>query len=776
MALLKKHFPLSTHLLALVLASMVPLFLFAAATANWLVRKERQASEQVLVKATEEIALIFDHEIDATIRSLNTLAAAESLERGALREFHSEVRRFLQVQPSWTTIVVHTSPENLAMSGDREFGAKPTPPIDPESLREIFQSGKPQVGRIVRGSAQSRFKGKYAFAVRVPIISNGKVRYALSALISADVIQSFVTRAPHEPDVWTRTIVDRTHVVAARSRSPEEFVGKSATPSFIRRTSETPQALVRETTLEGKSVYLSFLRAPISNWVISIAVPVETLEAQATKSGIYVVSIGLSLIFFFGGVALLYARRIARDLHAATAGASAVALGQTPQIVPSRVLEVEQLRSTLLEAAELLQSRERERNENLEKAQEARAEAEKASRAKSDFLANISHELRTPLGIVIGSLDLFAREDMSSDERISLLGRMQRNAEYLALLIDQVLDLSKVEAGALQIDHKDFSLAHLMSEIAESLEPSARAKGISLRFEYDGPPPEIVSTDPLRLRQIMVNLVGNAIKFTSHGGVTVMIRSLAPTVEDPDSGVLEFEIRDSGIGMTADQRETLFKPFSQGDTSITRRFGGTGLGLALSKKLARALGGDLELTYAEPEKGSIFTVRLKNHSSLRSVGLPLAAGAPSSGPVDSLASARRAEDAPLKGRKILLVDDSADNRYLIQRYLSSAGAEISEADNGRDGIDMALQNDFDCVLMDIQMPKLDGNQATAELRRLGYKKPIIALTAHAMKSDKEKAMSSGYNDYITKPVNRTLLIRTLAQLTDDSKPSDLSQG
>jgi CheY-like chemotaxis protein len=274
--------------------------------------------------------------------------------------------------------------------------------------------------------------------------------------------------------------------------------------------------------------------------------------------------------------------------------------------------------------------------------------------------------------------------------------------------------------------------------------------------------PSHLTTDPLRLRQVLFNIVGNAIKFTDHGMISVTIRQ---TEGDNGRQRLAFIIRDTGRGVSTTQATRLFEPFAQADSSTTRRFGGTGLGLVLSKKLANSLGGDVELTSSIPGVGSEFTVTIDPGETMRTVA-PMRVGA----------EARPEEvNIALDHLKVLLVEDSQDNQLLVTRMLKMSGVKVETASNGREGVQKALGGAFDCILMDLQMPEMDGYAAAQELRRQGYGKPIVALTAHAMGEERQRCLASGFNSHISKPISRKVLMQTLMQYGNQLRKDKLGQ-
>ena len=377
---------------------------------------------------------------------------------------------------------------------------------------------------------------------------------------------------------------------------------------------------------------------------------------------------------------------------------------------------------------------------------QAKQSAEAANLAKSEFLANMSHEIRTPMTAILGYADILL--DTATDrDAIEAAQIIQRNGTHLLDIINDILDLSKIEAGKEQIDLQIYSLRRIVSDVISTMQVRADAKGLQLSVEYEGGVPETIQTDAARLRQILVNLVGNAIKFTEVGGVRIAVRVDGDCEGDQR---LTLDVIDTGIGMTQDQIDRLFSPFAQADASTSRRFGGTGLGLAISKRLSQMLGGDISVT-SILGVGSTFSVtvaigknELAGNADLRSTF----------GTKGIREGNRRKLDC-----RILLAEDGPDNQRLIAFLLRKAGADVTLAENGQIAVDLVLAADranegFDVVLMDIQMPVMDGYEATRTLRNAGYTGPIIALTAHAMTEDRQRCIDAGCDDYMSKPINR----------------------
>lgn len=398
-----------------------------------------------------------------------------------------------------------------------------------------------------------------------------------------------------------------------------------------------------------------------------------------------------------------------------------------------------------------------DRKTNERKLIEAQRTAEAASQAKTQFLANMSHEIRTPLSAIMGFTELMTDSEMSEDERGLNLSIVRRNGQQLLKIVDEILDISKVEAGRLETEKTETDLVDLLAGIQSFLEVSATGKGIQFAIDILDKIPDRVLTDATRLRQILINMIGNAIKFTQQGQVTVRC---SYRMSEEAKSFLRVEIQDTGIGVAPEMSEKLFTPFLQADTSTTRLYGGTGLGLALSRQLARALGGDVWLQASAPGKGSVFIFEINAEPVCQSEWVR---------EIDELKNmSNHQRNSPagkeLEGARILLVEDAEDNQILISHFLQRAGAQIDMASNGEEGVEKALKNEYSVVLMDIQMPYLDGYEATTRLRSAGYQKPIIALTAHALREEREKALRTGCNGHLTKPIDRHELIESLKRI------------
>ncbi len=396
----------------------------------------------------------------------------------------------------------------------------------------------------------------------------------------------------------------------------------------------------------------------------------------------------------------------------------------------------------------------------------AKDEADAANKAKGDFLANMSHEIRNPMNAIVGFTDILRRglED-SEAVRTTYLDTIHASGTHLVELINDILDFSKIEAGKLELEIRECSPYQIMAEVVNVLKIKAEQQSLELSIQVRGRIPETIQADPTRLRQILMNLVGNALKFTAEGGVTIV----ASVVEKDGLPFLRFEVNDTGIGMTKEQMGRLFQEFMQADSSVTRRFGGTGLGLAISKRLTEAMGGqiavDSEIGVGSTFHFSVATGDLKGIAMLNDLQAS-----------EKFQALSRQKQQGLriwfKPARILITDDTPANRQLAGLVLRKAGLLVDEAENGAIAVEKASRGSYDLLMMDMQMPVMDGFTATRTLRERGFKMPILAFTANVMEQDRQRCAAAGCTGFLTKPINIDLLLSTIAEYleTTDAPP------
>jgi signal transduction histidine kinase/HPt (histidine-containing phosphotransfer) domain-containing protein/ActR/RegA family two-component response regulator len=382
----------------------------------------------------------------------------------------------------------------------------------------------------------------------------------------------------------------------------------------------------------------------------------------------------------------------------------------------------------------------------------ASLDAEESNRVKETFLANMSHEIRTPMNAILGMSQLLAKTPLSPDQ-LNYQQAIATSADNLLVIINDVLDLSKLEMGKLALETIGFAPTELLAQIEQTLHFKAAEKGLSLVMELGKQVPQVVLGDPYRIRQVLLNLAGNALKFTDKGRVTIACSLLAANFGEPGSEVsLEFRVTDTGIGIEPEYLETIFQEFSQADSSVSRKFGGTGLGLSISRNLVQLMGSEIKLT-SQKNKGTTtcFTLRL-----------PIGTAHDLPQPDYPTAQADELRQH-LRGKQVLLVEDNLFNRQIAKSFLSQADVQVTEAEHGGRAVELLRHQNFDLILMDVQMPVMNGYTATTILRQqLGITTPIIALTANAINGEREKCLAAGMNGYLAKPFQEAQLLQVLS--------------
>jgi signal transduction histidine kinase len=379
-----------------------------------------------------------------------------------------------------------------------------------------------------------------------------------------------------------------------------------------------------------------------------------------------------------------------------------------------------------------------------------------ANKSKDQFLANMSHEMRTPLTAIIGFSDLIAT-GVTETDAAEFQETIRRNAKHLLSLIDEILDFSKIESGTVTVERGPIEIEDFFSSIERTFQPIVQKKQIEFKITVDERVPPVLVTDAKRLRQMVTNLIGNAVKFTERGTVLAEVH----VIDDHGSPQLRIRVIDTGIGISPSVHDKLFAPFSQADVSLSRKFGGTGLGLALSRKIARLFGGELMIESSTPGVGSVFTLWVPIEIPAR----PLLGRQRSKTTKSSQRSSVAALSKQLAGLRILLADDSSDNRTLIKRMLEGVGAHLEFASDGVDAVEMAKAHSYDVILMDLQMPRLDGFGATKLIREAGFTNPILALTAHASDQDLDRVLEAGCNDRLVKPIEFDHMVSSILAST-----------
>jgi signal transduction histidine kinase/ActR/RegA family two-component response regulator len=511
-------------------------------------------------------------------------------------------------------------------------------------------------------------------------------------------------------------------------------------------------------TLEGETLAFP-VRSLDSAW-LRVESPLDSERAALARSRRQLLVAGALALAGALGASLLLSRGLADALGQLLVAADRIGRGDFgARVAIPRRDEVGELARAVNEMASRLEEQAASVKQQHRELRAAKDAAEAANRSKTEFLANMSHEIRTPMTAVLGYTELLLAGEARGEERAEWGAAVRRNGADLLQLIDGILDISRVEAGQLELRRQPCRLRRLVEDAAAPVADAAREKGLEFNFEIDPSCPEVIETDAPRVRQVLANLLQNALKFTEHGSVSLWVgRDSAQTVG--------FAVRDTGIGISAQDQEKIFAPFGQADSSHTRRYGGAGLGLSISRRLADMLGGSLTVS-SDLGRGSEFRLTLPAPQSAHSEAL---VERPAPQPVRPHRAARA-----FPGARVLLAEDGIDNQRLVRALLRPTEVEMSVVENGAQAVDQALaaldaERPFDVILMDMQMPVMDGYEAVRRLRSEGYPGPIIALTAHAMANDRARCIEAGCDDYLSKPVDRAALLDLVGRFLAERKP------
>jgi len=734
-----RTFSLRTYLLFLVIATAIPVMLVGAVLVSRVVRDNRVETERRLLEAARVGASVVDAELQGTIRALQGLAESDRLVDSQLAEFRLQAERVMTTQPIWAAVSLAGLDRRQIVNTRQPVGDRLPEVTDLDSFDRAVQTRAPAIGTLHVG----KMTQERGFLVRVPVLRDGSVRYVLSAWITSKGFSSVLGRQAPFPDEWVRGVVDTNGVVVARSRDSERYVGQKGTAAFLARYGKTPDGVYRDIALDGTPVYGAYSQAPASRWIAGVGVPVSIVDAAFKQSMVALAATTLLLLSIGGGGTYLLSRQISRDISHAAEDADAISLGLAPSPVSSDITELRRLQDGLVRSYALIETRQRERDEQVARADAARAEAEAADRAKDEFLALLGHELRNPLAPALTAVHLLKQRGENGREREII----ERQIRHMARLVDDLLDVSRLRRGAIELRREPFDLAEAVSRAVEMTSPIFTDKHHELVVEV--PQGLIVDGDRIRIAQVISNLLSNAAKYTEpHGRIVVDARQ--------EYGEVVFECRDNGSGITPELMPRVFDLFVQGERGLDRRQGGLGLGLAVARMLVERHGGTIEVASAGPKQGSTFVVRLPAAaSSAMPPGVDL--------PVAAASTARTG--------RVLVVDDNHDALVMLLDAFKHADIEAVGAATAKQAMDLATEIRPDVAVLDIGLPDINGFELARSLRALpgGAWMRLIAVTGYGREQDKAAARAAGFDAFFAKPVDMPTLLHAMERVVCDTR-------
>jgi signal transduction histidine kinase/ActR/RegA family two-component response regulator len=734
--------PLRRRLLLLVAAGVVPLAAMAGISLLVLTQQQRLQAEQAGREVTRALATAVDAELGRSIAVLKAVAISPALDTGDLARYHQTMRRLLVTRPDWVSITLADVTGQQLANTRVPFGEPLPMVLDLPTHHETVRTKEPLVGALLQSPL-----GAIALPVRVPVVRDGVVRYVLTAAVKPDAFVDVLQRQRLPAD-WVVSVFDGKAQRVARSRRHAEFLMQPPSPSLadmIRRAQDDQGSGLTE-ALEGDAIHTAFTRSRATGWIVAIGIPRAAVEAGAWKS-FAAYGGGLLLSLAVGALAaVLVGRGIAEPMARLRAAAQALGRRATLAVPETRILEIREVGSALATAAAERAAHEAEREELLLREQQARAAAERASRAKDEFLAMLGHELRNPLGALSNASSLL--QDPRSEPELARRAQqiVVRQVEQLRRLTDDLLDAGRAMLGKIVLHRAPLDLAAASAGVLDTLEAAGRFASHDVRRELAT---AWVDADFTRVEQVVSNLVGNALKYTpARGTITVRV--------SPEGHEAVLTVADDGAGMPPDLVGRVFEAFVQGERDLDRAHGGLGIGLTLVRRLAELHGGSASAASPGPGNGSVFQVRFP------SIAAPAAS-----------AENKTAQTSEMP-RDILIIEDNADAAATLRSLLQLAGHRVRVARDGPEGLEALKTRIPDVALIDLGLPRIDGYEVARRAREMieGQPRPmLIAVTGYGLPEDRRRTLEAGFDAHLVKPVDLAALRALLAQASAGSRSS-----
>jgi signal transduction histidine kinase/CheY-like chemotaxis protein len=722
--------PLRRRLVLLVVAAILPIAAMSGIALAAIWSQQRSQAERLGLEITRALVIAENAELRRAMAALESLSLVPALEQHDFPRYHEVMQRVLERHSDWLTITLGDPAGRPVLDARRPFGAPLQAPVDSPSFEAAVRGGFPVVGVLTRGP-----QGAWALPVRVPVVRDGKVHYVLTAAVRPQTFVDVLDRQ-RLPQDWVISVFDSGGLRVARSRQHEQFLGRPAAASLKELMArEGPEGTGVSYALEGDRVYSAYSRSPTTGWTVAVGIPPSFVEAGARRS-IVVYGGGILLSIVVGILAaLLVARRITGPMAGLSAAAQALGRREPMAMPASDILELRRVADSL-EFAQAERTRgDAERQQLLEREQQARALAEAANRSKDEFLAMLGHELRNPLGAIANGARLLAVQDEAT--RAHARDVITRQVEHLARMTDDLLDAARAMTGKIVLQRRPLDLADAAARAVAALQASGRAgeQRFVQRLESAW-----VDGDPTRIEQVIANLLANAIKYTPAG------RVISVSVARQGAEAV-LRVADEGIGMPPALVERVFEPFVQGERPLDRSFGGLGIGLTLVRRLAELHGGSASAASEGPGQGSVFTVRLP------ALDAPAQHAAP------------RASGAAVHGRSVLVVEDNADARDTLKRLLELAGHTVHVAADGEAALQRLRAEHADVVLLDIGLPGMDGYELARRIRaELDTERKLVlaAVTGYGLPEDRRRSAAAGFDAHLIKPLDLDALAALLS--------------
>ncbi|HET9664099.1 MAG TPA: ATP-binding protein [Burkholderiales bacterium] len=707
---------LRSYLMLFALATLLPVAVFAVIVGALMIDSQRDTFRRGAEERTLAVLSTVEVELRSSISTVEALAVSPTLDEPDTAAFRSIASSVVSTQPNWITINLALPTGQQVMNLNLPAGAPlPMIPAEDESVARVVQTQKPAIGDMLVGPTTKRWD----FAVRVPIVRDGAVKYILSAVINPSAIQGLLTVQNLPPD-WIGVVLDRNDRIVARTVHPEKGIGQLARQTLREALAGSDSGWYRGNAMDGAAVYTPYRRSETTGWTFAMDIPAQAVEqVERRAQGLLAVGL-LTALALALALAVVVGERIASPISSLAGATKAMGQGRSVTLPADiRVSEVETLMRALQEAEQAI----RERQSLIEREREA---LQAADRSKDEFLAMLSHELRTPLAALTTAAHVLRVAGDDVEKATQARGVVERQTRHMARLVEDLLDVSRVNIGKAKLHRETFDFA----EVIENLVAAWRAAGRFDRHHVThATAPVWINADRTRIEQIVSNLLDNALKFTPPG------RRIDLSVRQTSSDAL-LQVADEGEGLAPAAMSRIFELFVQGEQGLDRRRRGMGIGLALVKRLSEMHGGTVSVTSKGVDQGATFTVRLPAVTQ----------------PHDR---AERAVDRqPAAARRILIIEDNDDTRQMLRAALTLSGHEVLEGHDGATGLATAATAAPDIVLIDIGLPDIDGYEVARRLRASpsNGRVPLIALSGYGQAADLRRAFEAGFNSHLTKPV------------------------